>query len=246
MLGLPPGELEEPLVSSAAYFDVDGTLVGTTLLHPTTFYLANQASVLKSARRLATAVLDGPRMFVAEQRDRRLFNEMLFSHFAGMTEDRLVLLSEEVYKKTVKPRIFPGARGLIEKCRDAEMRVVFITGSLDLTIRHLAVDLGLDPEADIITNRLELKSGSATGKLLRPVVAGPTKARLIVDDARRHGHDLASCHGYSDSYSDVPMLSVVGHPHCINPDARLARLAKAYDWPILDITTPAREARARA
>ena len=85
-----------------------------------------------------------------------------------------------------------------------------------------------------------MKEGKATGKLLRPVVAGPEKAGLIVADARAHGHDLSNCSAYSDSYSDVPMLSVVGHPACINPDGRLARLARAYDWPVLDIDSPPR------
>ena len=62
----------------------------------------------------------------------------------------------------------------------------------------------------------------------------------MVKDAQQHGHDLAECSGYSDSFSDVPMLSVVGHPACINPDKRLARLARAYDWPILDIDSKPR------
>ena len=62
------------------------------------------------------------------------------------------------------------------------------------------------------------------------------KANLIVDDAQKHGHDLKKCHAYSDSFSDVPMLSVVGHAFCINPDKKLSRLANAYRWPILDIS----------
>ena len=97
----------------------------------------------------------------------------------------------------------------------------------------------------MIANRLEMKGGKATGKLMRPVVAGPEKAGLIVNDAQSCGHDLADCSAYSDSYSDVPMLSVVGHPACIKPDKRLARLARAYDWPILDIDASARGEVAR-
>ena len=100
-----------------------------------------------------------------------------------------------------------GSKELVAKCKEAGQRVVLITGSLNYTIEPLAEELGAD---DIITNRLEMKDGIATGRLLRPVVAGPEKAVLIVEDAQRHGHDLAECMGYSDSYSDVPMLSVVG------------------------------------
>ena len=221
----------------AAYFDVDGTLVGTNLIHPTVMYLANQASPLDGAKRLGRAVMQGPALWLAEKRDRRLFNEMLFAHYKGMTEDRLVTLSEDVFESMVKPRIFKGTEQLVHKCQDSGFRVVLVTGSLDYTMKPLAKYLGI---TDIITNRLEMKNGYATGKLLRPVVAGPGKARIIAEDAKQHGDDLALCHAYSDSYSDVPMLSVVGHPYCINPDEKLERLAKAYDWPILDIFSTGR------
>jgi phosphoserine phosphatase len=61
---------------------------------------------------------------------------------------------------------------------------------------------------------------------------------MVEEDARTHGHALEQCQAYSDSYSDLPMLSVVGHPFCIRPDRGLARLARAYSWPIIDIDQP--------
>jgi HAD superfamily hydrolase (TIGR01490 family) len=219
----------------AAYFDVDGTLVGTNLIHPTVMYLANQASPIDSLRRIGRALAYSPLMFAAEMRDRRLFNEMLFSHYRGMSADRMQVLSEEVFDSVISPRIFLGTVDLVQKCKDAGYRVVLVTGSLDVTVAPLARYLGVH---DFIANRLEMKDGYATGKLLRPVVAGPGKARILADDAREHEDDLAECQAYSDSFSDVPMLSVVGHPQCINPDKRLRRLALAYHWPILDIDRP--------
>ena len=91
----------------------------------------------------------------------------------------------------------------------------------------------------VVANRLELKAGIATGKLLKPVVAGPEKARLIREHARENGHDLDECYAFSDSYSDLPMLSVVGHPAAVNPDPRLRLLAKAYSWPSFDLRASA-------
>ena len=118
-------------------------------------------------------------------------------------------------------------------CKAAGLRVVLVTGSLAGTTTHLAAHLGAD---DFISNRLEMKDNRATGKLLHPIVAGPEKSKLIVADANDHGHDLQRCQGYSDSFSDVPMLSVVGQAFCINPDRKLRRIAQAYRWPILDIS----------
>jgi HAD superfamily hydrolase (TIGR01490 family) len=223
--------------TSAAYFDVDGTLVGTNLIHPTVVYLLNQATPAASFAKVGKALLNAPGLALAEMRDRRLFNEMLFYHYKGMSEDRILSVSRQAYDQVVVPRIFSGAKELVTKCKEAGQRVVLITGSLNYTIEPLAEHLGAD---DIITNRLEMKDGIATGRLLRPVVAGPEKAGLMVKDSQLHGHDLSICSAYSDSFSDVPMLSVVGHPACIKPDKRLARLARAYDWPILDIDSKPR------
>jgi phosphoserine phosphatase len=99
-------------------------------------------------------------------------------------------------------------------------------------MRPFAEELGA---TDVIANKLEIKDGRATGKLMRPVVAGPEKAVLIRDHAKKHGHDLEDCFAYSDSYSDVPMLSVVGHPTACNPDGKLERLARVYSWPIIHL-----------
>ena len=49
----------------ASYFDVDGTLVATNLLHPTLFYLANQKTPLHSLGRIASALAHGPKLFAA-------------------------------------------------------------------------------------------------------------------------------------------------------------------------------------
>lgn len=223
-------------MSAAAYFDVDGTLVSSNLIQPTVRYLINQATPTASLQRVGRALLDAPRMVWAETRDRRAFNEALFSHYRGISADRMALLSEEVFEDVIEPALFPGASDLIRQCKAAGLRVVLITGSLHGSTRYLAARLGAD---DFIANRLEMKDGRATGKLLRPIVAGPEKANLMVADAHAHGHDLQHCQAYSDSFSDVPMLSVVGHAFCINPDRKLRRLARAYRWPILDISREA-------
>jgi HAD superfamily hydrolase (TIGR01490 family) len=217
---------------AASYFDVDGTLVTTNLVHPTLFYLMNQPSPLRSLGKLARAAFKAPMMALAEMRDRRVFNEMLFTAYEGISQDRLLLLAGEAFEAVIKRALYPEAQSLIARCRDQGQEVVLVSGALDFLMVELAEHLGATA---IIANRLEFKDGYATGRLLRPVVAGPEKARLIRDHARAGGHDLDDCFAYSDSYSDVPMLSVVGHPAAVNPDRKLERLAIAYGWPILSL-----------
>jgi HAD superfamily hydrolase (TIGR01490 family) len=217
---------------AASYFDVDGTLVTTNLVHPTLFYLQNQPTPLHTIAKMGRALLKAPWMALAEMKDRRLFNEMLFSSFEGMSEDRLLLLAEETFEKVMKPKLYKGARDLVQTSLDKGHEVILVSGALDFLMALLKDHLGA---TGVIANRLEIHDRFATGKLLRPVVAGPEKARLIREHARAAGHDLDECFAYSDSYSDVPMLSVVGHPAAVNPDRKLTQLAEAYHWPIIHL-----------
>lgn len=217
---------------AACYFDVDGTLVSSNLVDPTLFYLANQATPFQSARRIGRALMKAPAMVLAELLDRRTFNELLFSSYEGMSEDRLHLLADEVVETKLLPAVYPASRDLVQKSRQAGHEIVLVSGTLDIIVERLALHFG---GCATIGNRLEMKDGIATGKLLKPVVAGPEKARLIREHARAKGYDLDECYAFSDSYSDIPMLSVVGHPAAVNPDPRLALLARAYSWPTFNL-----------
>lgn len=213
---------------AASYFDVDGTLVAGNLIDPTVFYLLNQATPVKALQMMGRALAKAPAMALAELVDRRTFNELLFSTYEGMSEDRLFLLSDEVFEDRILPTLYPEALDLVQKSRDAGHEIVLVSGTVDFILEPLSAHLG---GCTMLCNRLEMKNGIATGKLLKPVAAGPEKARLIRQHAREKGHDLDECYAFSDSYSDVPMLSVVGHPAAVNPDPRLALLARAYSWP---------------
>jgi HAD superfamily hydrolase (TIGR01490 family) len=217
----------------ASYFDVDGTLVSSNLVHPTLYYLMNQGTPVQTLKKLGRALLRAPAMAIAELADRRTFNELLFSSYEGMSEDRLVLLADEAFDSVIRPSLYPSALSLIEKSRAAGHEIVLVSGALDFILSLLADHVG---GATTISNRLEMKDGIATGKLLKPVIAGPEKATQIRRHAREKGHDLDECFAFSDSYSDVPMLSVVGHPAAVNPDRRLQLLAKAYSWPTFNLS----------
>ena len=221
---------------AASYFDVDGTLVSTNLIPPTLYYLLNQPTPLDVLSGLGKALLKAPAMVMAEWRDRRLFNEMLFSVFKGMSEDRLVFLAEDVFERVLRPNLYPGAKDIVQTSLDKGHEVILVSGALDVLMDHLVTHLGAH---GYIANRLEIKDLRCTGKLMRPVVAGPNKALLVRDHARAAGHNLDDCFAYSDSYSDVAMMSIVGYPVAVNPDRRLAMLADAYNWPIIDLRSAA-------
>jgi phosphoserine phosphatase len=45
--------------------------------------------------------------------------------------------------------------------------------------------------------------------------------------------DLSGATAYSDSVSDMPLLTAAGRPVAVNPDRRLRRQARSNGWPVL-------------
>ena len=211
---------------------MDGTLVSTNLVHSYLFMARNEPTLSRSVFKTVTGLAKLPAFLVAEQLSRALFNEILYAGYAGAFEDRLAELAEEHFEAVLKPNVFPGVYELVEGAKKRGLRQVIVSGSLDILVAPLARHLGMD---DIICNRLEMQDGVATGKLVRPIVAGAAKARLLQEYAVASGLDLLESYAFSDSYSDYAMLAVAGRPAAVNPDRKLRRAASELEWPILDL-----------
>jgi HAD superfamily hydrolase (TIGR01490 family) len=218
--------------AAAAFYDMDGTLVSTTLVHSYMFTAAHEPSLARTIVKTAAGLAKIPAFFAVDQVSRVAFNKMLYAGYKGEYLDRLMILAEEHFDKVLKPNIFPGAYELIESGKKKGLRQVIVSGSIDILVAPLARHLGVE---DIICNKLEFKNTKATGELIHPILAGATKARFIQEYAKAHNIDLLESYGFSDSFSDYPMLAVVGRPAAVNPDWKLRRSAREFNWPILDI-----------
>lgn len=223
---------DKQFTRSAAFYDVDGTLVKTNIVHAFAYYALNQPTLPRSLVTGLKTLASIPAFALADKLSRKVFNQIFYQSYAGQSEDRLLVLAEELFDAVLKPNLFPGALDLIAESRRAGCRQVLVSGGLDFTIWPIARYLGID---DVIANRLEFERGYATGRLGKPFVAGATKSTILLDFACKHGLDLRESWAYSDSYSDYPMLAAVGRPTAVNPDLRLRLVAKSYDWPILDL-----------
>jgi len=107
-----------------------------------------------------------------------------------------------------------------------------VIGTASAAKHDLVASLGAD---ELIANKMQFVGGKATGKVIPPIIEGANKANAIRSYCVREGLALDQCHGYSDSASDYAMLAVVGRPTAVNPDMRLRSIARAYNWPILDL-----------
>lgn len=217
---------------AAAFYDLEGTLVSTNLVHTLAFYAKRQQGVWQTAKKSIGTLAKLPFFGVTDLYSRNVFNEVFFRSYEGFSQDRLRYFSDELFEEVLKPAVFDGTRELIAQGKKIRQRQVVLTGALDFTIDRLMRHLGID---DYVANRLEFVKGYATGRVLPPVMASATKAKWIREYAEREALNLSESYAYSDSISDLPMLSIVGHPVAVNPDFRLKQTALQHDWAILDL-----------
>ena len=59
---------------------------------------------------------------------------------------------------------------------------------------------------------------------------GESRYQALADYAAANKLDLRESIAYADSASDLPMLEAVGFPVAVNPEVRLASIARKRGW----------------
>jgi HAD superfamily hydrolase (TIGR01490 family) len=227
--------------TAAAFFDVDNTMMqGASIfhlargLHRREFFTTREilAAAWKQAYFRIVGVEDPDH--VAKARASAL------SFIAGHTVEELQSLSEEIFEEAMAQRIWPGTRALAQLHLEEGQRVWLVTAAPIEIAQVIARRLGLTGALGTVA---EHENGVYTGRLVGDMLHGPAKGEAIKALAAREGLDLERCSAYSDSFNDLTMLSLVGHPVAINPDARLRAYAKHHGWRIRDYRTGRKAAR---
>jgi HAD superfamily hydrolase (TIGR01490 family) len=231
-----------PDPETAAFFDVDNTIMqGASIfhlargLHRRQFFTTREilAAAWKQAYFRIVGVEDPEH--VAETRASAL------AFIKGHRVAELEALGEEIFDEAMAHRIWPGTRALAQMHLDQGQRVWLVTAAPVEIARIIAHRLGLTGALATVSEAVD---GVYTGQLVGDLLHGPAKAEAVRALADREGLDLARCSAYSDSYNDLPLLTLVGDPCVVNPDARLQDHARAHGWRIRDYRTGRKAARA--
>ena len=230
-----PDAVREPIppptdLTAAAFFDVDNTLVqGSSLVHFGRGLAARQyftySDMWKFVYAQAKFQLTGRENSedVAEGRRKAL------AFIEGRSTAELMALGEEIYDDIIADKIWPGTRALAQMHLDAGQQVWLVTATPYELAATIAKRLGFTGALGTVA---ESENGVFTGRLVGDILHGLGKAHAVRQLAIRQGLNLKRCTAYSDSYNDVPMLSLVGTAVAINPDADLRELCgeRFGDW----------------
>jgi HAD superfamily hydrolase (TIGR01490 family) len=219
---------------TAAFFDLDKTIIArsSTLAFSKPFQaggLISRRAVLRSAYAQFVYLVGGADHDQMEKM--RAFMSQLSAGWDVATVREIVA---DTLHNIVDPLVYDEAVSLIEEHRLAGRDIVIVSTSGAEVVEPIGEMLGADR---VVATRMQIVDGRYTGEIEYYAYA-EEKARAMRELAESEGYELDACYAYSDSVTDVHMLEAVGHPHAVNPDKELRRIAAERGWPVLVFARP--------
>lgn len=237
----PSAAAPPPDLTAAAFFDVDNTLVhGSSLVHFARGLAARKYFTYGDLGRFAYAQAKFQLLGRENSEDVAAGKRKALAFIEGRSTEELMALGEDIYDQIIADKIWPGTRALTQMHLDAGQQVWLVTATPYELAATIAKRLGLTGALGTVAESID---GVFTGRLVGDILHGAGKAHAVRALAIREGLNLRRCTAYSDSFNDVPMLSLVGTAVAINPDAALRDLARERGWEIRDFRTARKAAR---
>jgi fatty acyl-CoA reductase len=213
---------EEP---RCAAFDLENTLIASNVVESYAWLATRHLERVDRARLVAGLLAEGPRLLRLDRRDRSDFLRAFYRRYEGAPVDQLRFDSYELFNDLLGQRAFPEALARVRRHRALGHRTLLITGALDFVVEPLR------PLFDeIVCAHMGVRKGKLTGELTESPPTGEARAILLDEYARSQGLSLADTIGYADSTSDLPMLEASGFPVVVNPETKLAAIARRRGW----------------
>ena len=209
-----------------AFFDLDGTLIAGYSAQ--VFYQDFLRRLQMSPVDIGKSLVAGIEMGLRGSDVTRLV-EIAADAWKGRSEDEMLELGERLFVQRIAGMIYPDARALVQAHQRMGHTVTLASSATRYQVAPLATDLGID---DVLCTAIEVVRGTFTGRLAGRVLWGPEKARAVREFAREHHIDLSRSYGYGNGDEDIPFLEAVGLPRPLNPQSKLAEIARERDWPI--------------
>ncbi|NRQ48552.1 HAD family hydrolase [Aeromicrobium stalagmiti] len=224
-----------PDPTAAAFFDVDNTIMqGASIfhlargLHRRKFFTTRDILSAAWQQLYFRVVGSEDPEHIAKARATGL------AFIAGHSVTELEEIGEEIFDEHMAGKIWPGTRAIAQWHLDRGQRVWLVTAAPVEIASVIARRLGLTGALGTVSEHVD---GIYTGALVGEMLHGEGKAVAIREIVEREGLVLDDCYAYSDSSNDLPMLSLVGHPCAVNPDAHLRSHARSHGWRIRDYRT---------
>jgi HAD superfamily hydrolase (TIGR01490 family) len=160
------------------------------------------------------------------------WGEDLAAIFRGLTGEEMIKIYEWVVDNYVMKLLRMDILELVHQHKDKGHATIILSTSFYDFLEIIKQRLGVD---HVVGTKIEMVNNICSGRIVKPLCFGINKARLLKEfiSQAKLNIDLASSFAYADSYSDMPVLKMVGTPIATYPNKKLLDLALSRGWQIL-------------
>jgi putative phosphoserine phosphatase / 1-acylglycerol-3-phosphate O-acyltransferase len=212
---------------NVAFFDLDRTLIGE---------ISGNAIVRMAWKKGLISLSDLMTafylflLFKLRLRDPLNIIDDMVGWVKGKTEAEIEKLCSQVFIEVLYPAVFPDAITEINFHKENNVKVIILSSALNYICSAMSESLGMD---GYICSSLETNDGFLTGRPTGRLCYGIEKLNRLAGYCITNNVDQSLVWYYSDSISDLPVLSSIGNPVCVNPDRALKNEARKRGWKIL-------------
>jgi len=209
-----------------AAFDLENTLIASNVVTSYAWLASRRLDRDDKMRLTAKLIGEAPGLLRMDRADRSDFLRQFYRRYEGAPVEQIREDSAEMLSQLILTKSFPAAIRRVREHRALGHRTVLITGALDFVVEPLRPLFD-----DIVSASLAVgDDGRYLGQMVDVPPTGESRASALFDYAKAHDLNLDEAVAYADSSNDLPMLEVVGFPVAVNPETRLATLARKRGW----------------
>ncbi len=214
-----------------AAFDLENTLIASNVVSSFAWLASRRLSRAERIRLVVKTLAEVPQLLSLDKQDRGDFLRHFYRRYEGAPISQISEDSAEQFSDLILSKSFPEGIRRVREHRNLGHKTVLITGALDFIVEPLKPLFD-----DIICPKLGHNGDSYDGRLVDVPPTGESRYQALADYAAANQLDLRESVAYADSASDLPMLEAVGFPVAVNPEVRLASIARKRGWLVEDFS----------
>lgn len=210
-----------------AIFDLDNTLLG------------GDSDYLWGRHLINLGVVDGDHYertnqkfyddYRAGQLDIEAFLRFSLAPLSQHPLEQLERWREAFIREHIEPIMLPAAKTLVEQHRSNGDTLMIITATNGFVTAPIAERFGI---SHLIATEPALVDGRYSGEVNGQPAFREGKVERLLEWLESNSASLSGSVFYSDSINDLPLLETVDFPVTVDPDERLAAIARERHWPI--------------
>lgn len=217
-----------------AIFDFDGTIYAEetfTLLmkhlkeHPT-----YHSSYKRFYRAIVPPYIANKLKLYPDNKMKKRSMQLYLEAFNGLTKQEMDIYFSEI-KATMQQDFNAKVLERLKRHQEENIHILLVSGAYTQFLERVTDGLVFN---QIIGTDIFYKDDKVYTKNAINHVNGQQKTLKVHEALDGHQIDWENSYAYGDSFSDTPVLELVGNPVAVRPEEKLRSLANARGWEVMD------------